>query len=184
MTKVFLSYARADGQMAAARLRAELSRSGFEIWQDTQNMEGGQVWKGQLRQAVREVDAVLVLMTPGAVASKHVELEWEMAQMVGKRVIPLLMLPCDVPAELGRLHYHNLSEEQSYIMNLAGLINDLQRLGAKNAHKPDHPSPTSVPTSGSSVGNQTTGNRNISIGGSANNSQIVIGDGNNVSQSN
>lgn len=177
MTKVFLSYARADGQTAAARLRAELSRSGFEIWQDTQNMEGGQAWKDQLRQALREVDAVVVLMTPGSVASKYVEWEWEMAQMADKRVIPLLMLPCDVPAELGRLHYHNLSEEQGYIMNLAGLINDLQRLGAQNTEKSDQTLPAPSPT-------PSAGNRNISIGGNANNSQIVIGDGNNVSQSN
>lgn len=175
MTKVFLSYARADGQTAAARLRAELGRSGFEIWQDTQDMEGGQAWKEQLRQALRQVDAVVVLMTPGAVASKYVEWEWEMAQMAEKRVIPLLISPCDVPAELGRLHYHNLSEEQGYIMNLAGLINDLQRLGAKNEEKPGQAPPASAPSAG---------NRNISIGGNANNSQIVIGDGNSVSQSN
>lgn len=103
MTKVFLSYARADGQMAAARLRAELSRSGFDIWQDTQNMASGQAWKEQLRQALREVDAVVVLMTPGSVTSKYVEWEWEMAQMASKRVIPLLILPCDVPDSSLRL---------------------------------------------------------------------------------
>jgi len=83
-------------------------------------------------------------------------------------------LPCDVPAELGRLHYHNLSEESGYIMNLAGLINDLQQLKSPNQE-------TSAPTP---TPKTSAGNRNISIGGDANNSQIVIGDGNTVSQSN
>ncbi|MEM9092319.1 MAG: toll/interleukin-1 receptor domain-containing protein [Cyanobacteria bacterium P01_F01_bin.53] len=173
MTQVFLSYARADGTDAAQRLRTELTRSGFDVWQDIENMAGGQAWKEQLRAALRDVDAVVVLLTPNAAGSKYVEWEWEMAQMVEKPVIPLLIETCDVPDELARLHYHNLSTQQDYTLGLMALIRDLNQLDAASAgpQRDATPSPSS-------------GNRNISIGGNANNSQIVIGDGNNVSQSN
>ncbi|MEL6779137.1 MAG: toll/interleukin-1 receptor domain-containing protein [Cyanobacteria bacterium J06597_16] len=168
MTQVFLSYARADGAEAALRLRTELTRSGLGVWQDIENMMGGKAWKDQLKTAIREVDAVLVLMTPGAIASEHVTWEWEAAQMLDTPVIPLLISACDVPDDLAQMHYHTLDNEQNYTIGLMSLVRDLNQLGAGKAE-----SASALPTPGS---------RNISIGGSANNSQIVIGDGNNVSQ--
>lgn len=175
MTQIFLSYARADGADAVARLRIELTRSGFKIWQDIENMMGGQAWKDQLRAALRKVDVVVVLLTPSAVTSKYVAWEWEMAQLLEKPVIPLLVTACDVPNELARLHYHDLSDEQGYTIGLMSLVRDLNQLGQLTG---DRAIAQSSPPS------PQAGNRNISIGGNANNSQIVIGDGNNISQTN
>ncbi len=175
MTQVFLSYARADGAGAATRLREELSRSGFTVWQDTENMQGGQAWKEQLRAALRQVDAVLVLLTPGAVNSKYVIWEWEMAQMVEKPVIPLLVTVCDIPDELGRLHYHNFSAESGYTLGLMSLMRDLKQLDrASQSGQTERPA-TQIPAQG---------DRHISIGGDASNSQIVVGDGNSLAQTN
>ena len=72
MLKIFLSYARKDGAAAAARLRTELERAGFTVWRDIEQMRGGRAWQEQLRAALREVDVVLVLLTPAAVKSKYV----------------------------------------------------------------------------------------------------------------
>lgn len=175
MTQVFLSYARADGAGAATRLREELSRSGFTVWQDTENMQGGQAWKEQLRTALRQVDAVLVLLTPGAVSSRYVTWEWEMAQMVEKPVMPLLVTNCDVPDDLGRLHYHDFSAESGYTLGLMSLMRDLNQLdSASRSGQPEQPA-TQI---------STQGDRHISIGGSASNSQMVVGDGNSLTQTN
>jgi hypothetical protein len=125
MARIFLSYARADGKTAATRLRSELERAGFEVWRDIEDMQGGQAWKDQLRKSLRQVDGVIVLLTPAAVSSKYVEWEWENALTLEKRVIPLMILPCDVPDELKRLHYHNLSTEQDYVLGFAALMRDL-----------------------------------------------------------
>ena len=91
--------------------------------------------------------------------------------MAEKRVIPLLLLPCQVPDELSRLHYHNLSTEQDYTLGLMSLVRDLNQLESGSS------APVAPPETSS-------GSRNISIGGNANNSQIVVGDGNNVTQTN
>ena len=125
MKQIFLSYARKDGKVAASRLRSELQRVGFEVWHDIEDMQGGLAWKEQLRQAIRKVDVVLVLMSPAAVESRYVEWEWETAITVEKKVIPLLISVCEVPRELKDLHYHNLSTEQEYVLGFASLIRDL-----------------------------------------------------------
>jgi hypothetical protein len=125
MLKIFLSYARKDGAAAAARLRTELERAGFTVWRDIEEMRGGQAWKEQLRAALREVEAVLVLLTPAAVDSQYVTWEWENALTLQKQVIPLRVLACDPPEELRRLHYHDLSQSDTYTVGFAALLRDL-----------------------------------------------------------
>ncbi|MGD1906292.1 MAG: toll/interleukin-1 receptor domain-containing protein [Leptolyngbyaceae cyanobacterium] len=153
MGTIFLSYARADGKAAATRLRAELQKARFQVWQDIEDMQGGQAWKEQLRAALRMVDGVAVLLTPAAVASKNVEWEWENALTLEKPVFPLLMMPCSVPEELQRLHYHNLSTEQDYVMGLLSLLRDLDPISA-NQDNPQTPLEASK-----------TGDRNIARSG-------------------
>lgn len=128
MMPIFLSYARADGLDAATRLRNELIAMGFTVWRDLEEMRGGQAWKEQLRAALRAVDAVVVLLTPAAVTSKTVEWEWQNALTLDKRVLPVLIQPCDVPAELARLHYHHLNTPDVYTLGLARLARDLVQL--------------------------------------------------------
>ncbi len=138
MAKVFISYARADGATAAARLRDELTAMGVTVWRDIEEMRGGQAWKEQLRTALRQVDAVVVVLTPGAVGSKMVEWEWENAITLEKRVIPVLAQACQVPDELERLHYHDLSNptSASYTRSFAKLARDINQLPTGNPSPP------------------------------------------------
>ncbi len=144
MLKIFLSYTRKDGADAAARLRAELERAGFTVWRDIEQMRGGRAWQEQLRAALREVDVVLVLLTPGAVKSKYVTWEWDNGLTLQKRVVPLLMLPCKVPPELARLHYHDLSQADKYVLGFAALMRDLAEAAAGQAGQ--SPQPGGSPT--------------------------------------
>ncbi|MBN1995313.1 MAG: toll/interleukin-1 receptor domain-containing protein [Anaerolineae bacterium] len=130
MLKIFLSYARADGNPAATRLRTELERANFSIWRDIEDMQGGLGWKEQLRAALREIDVVLVLLTPASAASPYVTWEWENALTLQKRVIPLLISPCEVPSDLKRLHYHNLNQPDNYALGLMALVRDLNNVSA------------------------------------------------------
>ncbi|MEO1446266.1 MAG: COR domain-containing protein, partial [Cyanobacteria bacterium J06635_11] len=125
--KVFLSYARQDGTEAAARLRQELMDAGFNVWQDTENMRGGEAWKEQLREALREVDAVVLLLTPNSVTSEYVKWEWEGAQFLQKLLIPVLISPCKPPPDLHRLQRRDLSTEKIYIKGLMSIVQDLNR---------------------------------------------------------
>lgn len=130
MVNIFLSYAHADGSGAAVLLRQELTQMGFTVWRDNEALRGGRAWKDQLRAAQRGVDVLLALLTPGYVASSTCTWEWETALTLDKRVIPLLIEPCDIPEELARLQYHNLSNPAIYTLGLAKLVRDLIELGA------------------------------------------------------
>lgn len=181
MSFLFLSYARADGKLAATRLRAELERVGFQIWRDLEDMQGGQSWKDQLREALRSVKVVVVLLTPAAIASKYVEWEWGTAQTLEKRVIPLLISPCDVPDELSRLHYHNLSTEQEYTLGFAALIRDLYALATPASNRAPQ---LDARTQSGELSDRPVGKPGISIGGNISGSNLVLGDGNTVGNNN
>ncbi|MCL4862275.1 MAG: TIR domain-containing protein [Caldilineaceae bacterium] len=128
MVNIFLSYARADGAAAAETLRQEVTQMGFTVWQDVEQMRGGKAWREQLHDALQGVDALLALLTPGYVASTMCTWEWRSALKLGRRVVPLLIAPCDIPDELARLHYHNLSDPNRYPLGLATLARDLIEL--------------------------------------------------------
>lgn len=134
MLKLFLSYARADGVAAAVDLRARLTRSGYTVWRDLDEMRGGAPWRQQLFDALQAVDAVLVLLTPGAVASEMVTWEWQTAQGLRQRIIPLLVSPCEAPPELARLNYHNLHDPA--LLGFESLQRDLRELEQSLTTKP------------------------------------------------
>jgi hypothetical protein len=157
MTQVFLSYARTDGLAAATRLRTELTAMGFQVWRDLEEMQGGLQWKKQLLAALEQVDAVLVLLTPAAAASPNVTWEWENALLRDRRVIPLLVAPCAVPAELERLHYHRLDDPAAYTLGLAHLARDLVQLAPAGPAAPPPPGGGSTYNVGTAI-NSAIGN--------------------------
>lgn len=134
MLKLFLSYARADGQPAADDLRARLTRVGYQVWQDTQELRGGAAWRAQVMRVLPTMDAVLLLLTPAAVVSANVAWEYQTTLALGQRLIPLLVAPCTPPAEVATLHYHNLHDPAA--LGREALLRDLRELEAALASPP------------------------------------------------
>lgn len=143
---ILISYARADGAKASARLRTELMQADYDVWRDVEDMRGGEDWKAQLREAIRAVDVVVVLFTPSAVVSKYVLWECETAETLDKKIIGLLIKPCNIPDDLSRLHYHDLTTASKYTTGFAKLIRDLNELATnKNSvvqNQPTQPTPS------------------------------------------
>ena len=50
--RIFVSYARSDGEAFARALRERLAAQGFSLWHDRQDMEGGRDWWRQITEAV------------------------------------------------------------------------------------------------------------------------------------
>jgi len=76
--KVFLSYAERDEKLAQA-IRAELEKGRFTVWDASANLAPGDNWALELGKALREADAMVVLLSPAALASDHVKREIEYA---------------------------------------------------------------------------------------------------------
>ena len=74
--RVFISYARADGEPFATDLRQRLLAEHIPLWQDRVGMEGGRDWWQQITQALDHVAFMVLVMTPAAMQSPLVRKEW------------------------------------------------------------------------------------------------------------
>jgi WD40 repeat protein len=89
--RIFVSYSRKDGAEFAAELREQLIADGLSVWQDLIALEGGRDWWSQIEQALRskDLDHFVLVVTPGALASKVVRNEIRLARQEGKTVSPV-----------------------------------------------------------------------------------------------
>ena len=87
---VFLSFDHDHDSAFAARLCGQLAASGVVARYDSQQMSQ-QWWESFTRAQVAAADAVLVVMTPQARSSSWVGQEIELAQRLGKPIVPLLL---------------------------------------------------------------------------------------------
>jgi formylglycine-generating enzyme required for sulfatase activity len=88
--QVFLSYNRQDtAQMEA--VRALLLDAGLSVWIDAGLTPGTRSWQAAIETAIRQAQAMLVLLSPAAKASEWVNIEVSVALDLGRPVFPLLV---------------------------------------------------------------------------------------------
>jgi len=104
---VFISYARRDAESWVQSLREYLTEQQVPVWWDRLCMESrGRTFLQELRDAIYDAERVLVVITPAALVSEYVRVEWEHALLYSRAVLPLLRLgtDADVPAAYRLLH--------------------------------------------------------------------------------
>lgn len=67
--RIFISYARADGEETAGRLQALLREKGLSVWRDIHDMPPGDVIFSALHKAIEQVDHLALILTPGALGA-------------------------------------------------------------------------------------------------------------------
>src|SRR5437763_14346102 len=91
--RVFISYARSDGEPFATDLRKRLLKEHIPLWQDRVGMEGGRDWWQQITKALDQVEFMVLIMTPAAMQSPMVRNEWRYARQQGVCVYPVKGFP-------------------------------------------------------------------------------------------
>src|SRR6266480_6500379 len=91
--RVFISYARADGEASAQWLRTRLEEEQIPLWQDRVGLEGGRDWWLQIVEALAKVEYLVLVMTPAAMQSETVRREWRYARPQGVCVYPVKGVP-------------------------------------------------------------------------------------------
>ena len=61
--RVFISYARSDGEAFATKLRQRLLKEHIPLWQDRVGIEGGRDWRQQITEALDQVEFMVVVAT-------------------------------------------------------------------------------------------------------------------------
>jgi WD40 repeat protein len=131
--RVFISYARSDGEQFASNLRARLEAKGIPLWQDRTGMEGGKDWLQQIKDALDVVEFMVPVMTPAAMQSEMVRKEWRYARQQGVCVYPVKGAPDldfnRIPHWMRSVHFYDLKYEWSKF------VNDLNK-SCQQAHVP------------------------------------------------
>lgn len=119
--RVFISYARSDGENFATQLRKKLEAKSIPLWQDRIGMEGGRDWWLQIQEALDHVQFMVLVMTPAALRSPIVKKEWRYARQQGVCVYPVKAdTDLDfqsVPRWMRDRHWYDLDAEWDKFLN-------------------------------------------------------------------
>ena len=121
---LFISYAHADSPFVD-RLEADLQQQGFDPWVDRQRLKGGQRWRRELQEAVKRAQVLLIVLSPDAIASENVQIEYDYVLELGNVVIPLYYRQCEVPMELRAIQW--IDFRHSYEQGISALLDTLHR---------------------------------------------------------
>jgi superfamily II helicase len=79
--RIFISYARSDGEAMALRIQQMLEKHGLKAWMDHSGLDGGEDWWRQAAGTIDGIEHLVLVLTPAALASRNVEKEWSYARM-------------------------------------------------------------------------------------------------------
>lgn len=128
---IFLSYSHFDRNIAF-ELREKFLASGLTCFMAEKSLEVGDQWINQVREAIRESESILILITPRSVGSKWVYMEVGAAWMESKKIIPLTQFVdvSDLPELIKNLQARSI-ETESEKLNLV-----YELIGNKGATAP------------------------------------------------
>ena len=117
MKTYFLSYARADAQIAL-RLADDLKAAGTSVWVDQYDIRPSQHWDRAVEEAVRGCEGMIVLLSPRSTASQNVADEVSVAIDSGKTVIPVLIEACTLPLRMTRMQFIDATQDYDHALKL------------------------------------------------------------------
>jgi TIR domain len=103
MNHFFISHSHEDSDFAEI-MEHRLTQAKFTVWRDT-GICGGEDWRREIDQAIKEAFALIVVVTPEAKVSEYVTYEWSFAWGAGVKVIPVLLKKAELHPRLESLQY-------------------------------------------------------------------------------
>jgi len=99
MNHIFISYSRKDSEVVDG-IVARLTQDGFKVWIDREDIKGGELWREAIVEAVDTAYACILMLSPDSVASNNVRKEVDLTEGAGKALVPVLLAPVKLPANL------------------------------------------------------------------------------------
>ncbi|MGZ3143160.1 toll/interleukin-1 receptor domain-containing protein [Lentzea chajnantorensis] len=106
--RVFISYSRREFHFAEEAAAVLGARAGLDPWLDVQRLRPGTDWAAALDEGLEQADALLLLVSPAALASAYVRHEWTRALERGIPVHLGVVEAAVLPQELAGLPVHDL----------------------------------------------------------------------------
>lgn len=118
---IFVSYSREDWPEYVEPLVNRLRQAGFGVWVDQYLIRGGQDWLDEINQALESSDCLVLCVSPAALESKYVKIEYRYFLTEDKPILPLMCRPAKLPAELRPLQYIPYAQLDTLIARLREL---------------------------------------------------------------
>ncbi|MFP4321578.1 MAG: TIR domain-containing protein [Anaerolineales bacterium] len=117
--QIFISYKRMDWARYVVPLLEQLHAAGLTYWVDQHLIEGGKDWMDEINAALEACDSMILCVSPEAITSKHVKMEYRYFFNNDKPIYPLILRPTKLPAELQTIQYFDYTELSKLIHLLA-----------------------------------------------------------------
>lgn len=124
---VFISYSHTDQEWVWSELLPRLERVGLKATIDYRDFEPGAPLLNEMERAVLESRKTVLVLTPAYLNSEWTELENILVQTMDpgarqRRLVPVLLRPCEIPLRIRSLVYVDLSHSQLYQVQFPRLL--------------------------------------------------------------
>jgi hypothetical protein len=130
---VFISYARSDGEAYSRQLRERFERElpDFPVWRDIEDLAAGKRWWPQIEEALRSVECMVLLLTPGSLLSPYTTREWRFCRQNAVAVVPVLvpdvpLTEVKVPPWMDAIQWLDLKNSTDWSKLKGQLLNPVQ----------------------------------------------------------
>lgn len=121
---VFVSYSHTDWDEFVQPLVERMRAEGLEVRIDQDAMESGQDWLDKINELLESSDYLVLAVTPEALKSPYVRMEYRYFFHSKKPILPLICKPAPMPAELVGIHHVTYSDIDRLINWLKRRIKD------------------------------------------------------------
>lgn len=107
----FVSYSRRQERIAR-QVRGILGLRARDLWLDVEQIQVGDAWRDEVRNAIRATDELVLLLCNDSIQSKVVAEELAIAEALGKLIRPFIVerLTTGVPPQIAARHYIDLTK--------------------------------------------------------------------------
>jgi hypothetical protein len=122
---VFISHSSKDrwiAQQMARLIDERTGEHGVTTFLDEKDIEGGDLFKDEIRTALRSCEELLVLLTPYSISRDWVQNEIGSAWVLEKRIVPILLHVDldDIPDIIDDRKAFDLNDFSQYLAELSG----------------------------------------------------------------
>lgn len=103
--QVFISYSRYDWDDFVAPFVKRLEEAGIQPWIDQDMLVGGDEWMDALGAALQTCAVLTVIISPDAIESRYVRMEYRYFFNKNKPIVPILLHPTELPPELDTIQH-------------------------------------------------------------------------------
>jgi hypothetical protein len=145
--QVFISYSR-ENLAFAEQLVEDLLDYVLAVWMDVRSIPHGANWDNEVQKGLDSSDLMVVLLSPASVASQNVADEWSYFLEKDKPILPLMIVPCDVPFRLSRRQRVDFTKDyRTAFQELIRAIGSPRLLDPDSTQRIRAPQPTTPPRS-------------------------------------